>query len=155
MDLQEFIERFRDSVINLVAQDSQPLYRPGSDRKEAYDLIKHIPRRPIACQIDAIGGIVKALRSRDSAILVGEMGLGKTYISIAAVSALGYTKILVLCPPHLVGKWKREIKLTLPGAHVEIAEKIADIERAINHKVAERQLYALNHSSNPKENLSS
>lgn len=131
MNLYDFLERYRQAVVELVAQDSKPLYRPGADRKEAYDLIKHIPRRPIACQIDAIGGIVKALRSRDSAILVGEMGLGKTYISIAAVSALGYTRILVLCPPHLVAKWKREIKLTLPRAHVEIAEKIGDIERAL------------------------
>jgi len=126
MNLKEFIERFRESIVDQVAKDSHPLYRPGHDRKEAYDLIKHITRRPIACQIDAIGGIVKALRSRDSAILVGEMGLGKTYISIAASSALGYTKTLVVCPPHLVGKWKREVKLTLPRAHVEIAEKIAD-----------------------------
>jgi SNF2 family DNA or RNA helicase len=131
LGLHQFIEKFRDNIIERVAQDSKPLYRPAQDRKEAYELIKHIPRRPIACQIDAVGGIVKALRSRDSAILVGEMGLGKTYISIAASSALGYTKTLVICPPHLVGKWKREVKLTLPSARVEIAEKIADIERAL------------------------
>lgn len=149
MDLHEFIEKFRENIIERVAQDSKPLYHPGQDRKEAYDLIKHIPRRPIACQIDAVGGIVKALRSRDSAVLVGEMGLGKTYISIAASSALGYAKTLVICPPHLVGKWKREIKLTLPRAHVEITEKIADIERALcdlDDYVAERQLYGLGHT---------
>ena len=81
MNLQDFIERFRDRVIQLVALDANPLYRPGVDRKEIYQLIKQILRRPIASQIDAIGGVVKALKSRDSAILVGEMGLGKTYIS--------------------------------------------------------------------------
>jgi len=89
MGIKEFIERFRESIVDQVTKDSHPLYRPGQDRKEAYDLIKHISRRPIACQIDAVGGIVKALRSRDSAIPVGEMGLGKTYISIAVSSALG------------------------------------------------------------------
>ncbi|MFQ5853012.1 MAG: hypothetical protein ACE5JU_20825, partial [Candidatus Binatia bacterium] len=120
--------------MNLVAHDSKPLYRPAVDRKEAYELIKHIPRRPIGSQIDGIGGIVKALRSGDSVIPVGEMGVGKTYISIAAVSALGYTKILVICPPHLVGKWKREVKLTLPRAHVDIAENIADVERTLKSK---------------------
>jgi len=134
MGIHEFIEKFRENIIERVAQDSKPLYRPGADRKEAYELIKHIPRRPIACQIDAVGGIVKALRSRDSAVLVGEKGLGKTYVSVAASSALGYSKTLVICPPHLAGKWKREIKLTLPRAYVEIAEKIADIERALKVK---------------------
>ncbi len=134
MNLQDFIQKFRHAVIESVAQDSNPLYRPGADRKEAYELINQIPRRPIACQIDAIGGIVKALKSRASAILVGEMGLGKTYISIAASSALGYRKTLVVCPPHLTNKWKREIRLTLPTAHVEIAEKIGDIERVFKQK---------------------
>lgn len=134
MKLYEFIENFREAIIEKVAQDSKPLYRPGADRKEAYDLIRHIPRRPVASQIDAIGGIVKALKSRDSAILRGDMGLGKTYISVAASPALGYSRTLVICPPHLVGKWKREIKLTLPKAHAEIAEKIADIERTLRVK---------------------
>jgi len=134
MNLHVFLETFRDAVIVKVAQDSNPLYRPAADRKEAYQLIKHIPRRPIACQIDAIGGIVKALKSRDSVVLVGEMGLGKTYISIAASSALAYQKTLVVCPPHLVSKWRREIKQTIPLAQVEIAEKIRDIERALRQK---------------------
>ena len=130
MNLQTFIEKFREAV----AQDSNPLYRPGADRKEAYQLIKHIPRRPIACQIDAIGGIVKALKSRGSVVLVGEMGLGKTYISIAASSALAYQKTLVVCPPHLVGKWRREVKQTIPSAQVDIVEKIGDIERSLRQK---------------------
>lgn len=134
MRIQTFIEKFREAVIIKVAQDSNPLYRPGADRKEAYQLIKHIPRRPIACQIDAIGGIVKALTTRDSAVLVGEMGLGKTYISIAASSALAYQKTLVVCPPHLVGKWRREVKQTIPSAQVDIVEKIGDIERALRQK---------------------
>jgi SNF2 family DNA or RNA helicase len=131
MNLETFIEKFRDAVIVKVAQDSNPLYHPGADRKEAYQLIKHIPRRPIACQIDAIGGIVKGMKSRDSVVLVGEMGLGKTYISIAASSALGYQKTLVVCPPHLVAKWRREVKETLPFAQVEIMQTIRDIETAL------------------------
>ncbi len=56
MGIREFIEKFRENIIERVAQDSKPLYRPGQDRKAAYDLIKHISRRPIACQIDAIDG---------------------------------------------------------------------------------------------------
>ena len=88
MNIHDFIEEFRSVIIASVGRDSNPLYHPGTDRKAIYKLIKELPRRPIASQVDAIGGIVQALRSRDSAILVGEMGLGKTYISIAAAAAL-------------------------------------------------------------------
>jgi hypothetical protein len=134
MNIHEFIEEFRSVIVASVGRDSNPLYHPGTDRKKIYQLIKSLPRRPIASQIDAIGGIVQALGSRDSAILVGEMGLGKTYISIAAAAALRFTRILVVCPPHLVGKWRREVKQTVPNAHALVAQNIADLEGALKEK---------------------
>jgi SNF2 family DNA or RNA helicase len=134
MNIHEFVEEFRSVIVASVGRDSNPLYHPGTDRKKIYQLIKSLPRRPIASQVDAIGGIVEALRFRDSAILVGEMGLGKTYISIAAAVALGFTKILVVCPPHLVNKWRREVKQTVPHAHALVAQKIGDLESALKEK---------------------
>jgi SNF2 family DNA or RNA helicase len=134
MNIHHFIEEFRSVIVASVSRDSNPLYHPAIDRKRIYQLIKEIPRRPIASQVDAIGGIVQALRSRDSAILVGEMGLGKTYISIAAAVALGHTKILVVCPPHLVSKWRREVKQTVPMATALAAERIGELESALNQK---------------------
>ena len=134
MNIHDFIEEFRSVIVASVGQDSNPIYHPGTDRKKIYQLIKSLPRRPIASQVDAIGGIVQALRFRDSAILVGEMGLGKTYISIAAAAALGLTKVLVVCPPHLVSKWRREVKQTIPMAIAPAAERIGDLERALNQK---------------------
>src|SRR5437667_5769358 len=134
MNIHDFIEEFRSVIVTSVGRDSNPLYHPASDRKKIYQLIKEIPRRPIASQVDAIGGIVQALRFRDSAILVGEMGLGKTYISIAAAAALEFTKILVVCPPHLVSKWRREVKQTIPMAIAPAAERIGDLERALKEK---------------------
>src|SRR5215467_1727584 len=128
MNIHEFIDEFRSVIVASVGRASHPLYHPGTDRKKIYELIKSLPRRPIASQIDAIGGIVQALRFRDSAILVGEMGLGKTYISIAAAAALGLTKVLVICPPHLVSKWRREVKQTIPTATALGAERIGQLE---------------------------
>jgi hypothetical protein len=131
MNIHEFIEEFRSVIVATVGRDSDPIYHPGTDRRKIYQLIKNLPRRPIASQIDAIGGIVQALRSRDSAILVGEMGLGKTYISIAAAVALGLKRVLVVCPPHLVSKWRREVKQTVPTATALAAERIGQLEKAL------------------------
>ena len=41
----------------------------------------------------------------------------------------GFKRILVLCPPHLVPKWKREVEMTVPGARAAIVESITDLER--------------------------
>src|SRR5262245_42610320 len=141
MNIHEFIEEFRSVIVASVGRDSNPLYHPATDRKKIYQLIKTLPRRPIASQIDAIGGVLQALRFRDSAILVGEMGLGKTYISIAAAAALGLTKVLVICPPHLVSKWRREVKQTIPLAIAPAAERIGDLERALNEN--QRPLFVI------------
>jgi SNF2-related domain len=134
MNIHAFIEEFRSVIVASVGRDSNPIYHPGTDRKKIYQLIKTLPRRPIASQIDAIGGIVQALQSRDSAILVGEMGLGKTYISIAAAAALRLRRVLVVCPPHLVNKWRREVKQTVPTAIALAAERIGQLEKALNEK---------------------
>ena len=41
----------------------------------------------------------------------------------------GFRRVLVLVPPHLVRKWKREIEETVPGAHAAIVTSITDLER--------------------------
>ena len=41
----------------------------------------------------------------------------------------GFKRVLVLCPPHLVPKWKREVEMTVPGARAVIVKSITDLER--------------------------
>ena len=41
----------------------------------------------------------------------------------------GFKRILVLGPPHLVPKWKREVEMTVPGARAVIVKSITDLER--------------------------
>ncbi len=56
-----------------------------------------------------------------AAIINGEMGSGKTTVGLAAAAVLnaeGYRRTLVLSPPHLVYKWRREILETVAGAKV-------------------------------------
>ena len=57
------------------------------------------------------------------------MGTGKTFIAAAAAYMAGFKRVLVLCPPHLVPKWKREVEMTVPGARAVIVKSITDLER--------------------------
>ena len=56
------------------------------------------------------------------------MGTGKTFIATAAAHAAGFERILVLAPPHLTIKWKREIEQTVPGAKAVIVSSITDLD---------------------------
>src|SRR3546814_14817861 len=60
-------------------------------------------------------------RGERAAIVNGEMGCGKMTVGIATAAMLnaeGYRRTLVLSPPHLVYKWRREIQETVAGAKV-------------------------------------
>src|SRR5260370_17258180 len=66
-----------------------------------------------------ITGAAKYLRTEDSVRLIGECGTGKTLMSIGIAHAHADGKpysTLVMCPPHLVLKWAREVLVTVPLA---------------------------------------
>ena len=63
----------------------------------------------------------------------------------------GFKRILVLGPPHLVPKWKREVEMTVPGARAVIVKSITDLER-LRLSVGSGPLFAV--MSREKANLS-
>ena len=60
--------------------------------------------------------IARAIRKHGVGNVQGEMGVGKTVIGAAVLELLDAYPAIVLCPPHLVPKWIREIEETIPGA---------------------------------------
>ena len=52
-----------------------------------------------------------------------------TLLGAAAAHMAGFERILIICPPHLVPKWKREVEQTMPGVRAAIVESITDLER--------------------------
>jgi hypothetical protein len=94
-----------------------PLHVPGRDALVVLELL----REPFEAQAHLIEATRKALDRQKALLLVGEMGTGKTIMSLAAVHAHARSRpyrALVFCPGQLVHKWEREIKETIPGAEV-------------------------------------
>ena len=85
--------------------------------------------QPLGAQEDAIRGAALSLDSQRGTTVVGEMGTGKTFIGTAAAHLAGFRRVLVLCPPHLTRKWKREIEETIPMARAVIVSSITDLEQ--------------------------
>jgi len=125
MDLASFIDTFRDSIAQRVVESYPPLYRPSEQAVRLPPLL----RNPLGAQADAIRGAALSLKASQGTTVVGEMGTGKTYIAASAAHAAGFRRVLVLCPPHLVPKWKREVEETVPGARAAIVGSITDLER--------------------------
>ena len=124
MNLGEFIDKFKDAIARRVVESYPPLYRPS----ENGGILPRLLRRPLGAQADAIKGAALSLEAHRGTTVVGEMGTGKTFIGAAAAHMAGFKRILILCPPHLVPKWKREVEMTVPGARAVIVESITDLE---------------------------
>ena len=86
-------------------------------------------RAPLGAQADAIRAAALSLDTHRGTTVVGEMGTGKTFIAASAAHMAGFRRVLVLCPPHLTRKWKREVEDTVPDARAVIVTSITDLEK--------------------------
>ena len=125
MNLGGFIDAFKDAIAARVVESYPPLYRPS----ENGGALPRLLRSPLGAQADAIKGAALSLEAHRGTTVVGEMGTGKTFIAAAAAHMAGFKRILVLGPPHLVPKWKREVEVTVPGARAVIVKSITDLEK--------------------------
>ena len=124
MNLGEFIDNFKEAIARRVVESYPPLYRPS----ENGGVLPYLLRKPLGAQADAIKGAALSLKAHRGTTVVGEMGTGKTYIGAAAAYMAGFNRVLVICPPHLTKKWKREVEQTVPGARAAIVTSITDLE---------------------------
>ena len=125
MDLAQFIDKYRDAIAQRVVESYPPLYRPSQNGHGLPQLL----RSPLGAQADAIRGVTLSLKAHQGTNVVGEMGTGKTFIGASAAYAAGFRRMLVLTPPHLTRKWKREVEQTVPKARVAIVASITDLEK--------------------------
>lgn len=83
-------------------------------------------------QKHVIAAVTRGLQDRDSILLIGQMGVGKTALGGASAIAMASRiasafqgemrsdqVILIVAPPHLTDKWKRELVSIAPKAIIE------------------------------------
>ncbi|ECF1703692.1 DEAD/DEAH box helicase [Salmonella enterica subsp. enterica] len=122
LSLNAFIDEFGDSLLDSLNLSHPPVYNGTPDVKRQA-IMNALLRKPFAAQAEVVQAVAKLLidRNEHAAIINGEMGCGKSLMAIATAAVLyheGYRRTLVLSPPHLVYKWRREIQTTVKNARV-------------------------------------
>ena len=131
--LHDFITTHKEAITSQVRKNYPPLYQPSKANHTGFpEKLRH----PIGAQEDAIRAMAFSMENQRGSIVVGEMGTGKTYIAIAASHEIQAKRNLVLCPPQMVKKWKREVELTIKDAKAVIVRRIEDVRKLkeIEHK---------------------
>lgn len=122
--MSDFIQRFGDGLLDSVKALNPPVY-DGMPEPRRSAVMDGLSRKPFPAQRELVQAACKLLIERDQPACVfnAEMGTGKTMMAIATAAVMhqeGFERTLVISPPHLVYKWRREIKETVPGARVWI-----------------------------------
>ncbi|MES9927679.1 MAG: SNF2-related protein [Candidatus Thiodiazotropha sp. 6PDIVS] len=122
--LSQFVTEFGDDLLTAVSHQNPPIYDgiPNTHRELVMDGLK---RDPFDAQRDVVQAVTRLLvdEAEKAAIINAEMGTGKTMMAIATAAVMyaeSYQRSLVISPPHLVYKWRREILETVPNARVWI-----------------------------------
>ncbi len=144
--LDEYFAKYGHTIVDNLRKKLNPL-SPLKDRVDEAALL-HKRLYPQQCAIT--NGIVELMRSSGYCIVNCGCGTGKTIMGCASVEAYFYQKYLrmhkdktikdayldpdavkyrniVMCPSHLVDKWKREIEDEIPYARVTIIRGLGEL----------------------------
>jgi len=125
MTLTDFIDEFGQDLMAALDRSNPPVYGGccSDVHKRRQQVMERLKRKPFTAQMEAVQTVCALLKDQQeaAAIINAEMGTGKTMMAIATAAVLheeGAKRFLVIAPPHLVYKWRREILETVENAKV-------------------------------------
>lgn len=147
-EMGEFLGEYGENLRQRMLELYPPLYLPGKRGQGALlegleAGLSRLKRKPLKAQRFAIVAASLALLTGRCATLSAEQGSGKSFMGAAAAWLSGSRRVLVICPPHLVEKWGREVSSTVPGARAEIVRNVTELREAVariqRHEALHRQ----------------
>jgi hypothetical protein len=126
--LAGYLQAYGAPLAKKAIQNLVPLHTPGKDPIPSFtDYL----RQPYEAQAHLAVAAGKMFDTYGGGFIIGECGTGKTVTSILAVNehakhgehVVPRYRSIVVCPDHLVKKWKREIEKTVRNTEVHIFAK--------------------------------
>jgi hypothetical protein len=160
MNVADLLAHYGDSLMDVMKRQCPVLYDPRRDGDSI--TLASSPRKLFTAQTHVTKALVKIfgganapkrVRRGRSAILLGEIGSGKSTVSLMAARTVGAHRPLIMCPPHLLEGWKEQISAVVPDAEVHVLADVEDLERVAKIKgdrtvicIMSREAAKLSHS---------
>ena len=126
--IDDYFREFSHFHVKKATELLQPLHVPGKDPLPDF---LEANRQPFEGQAHVIAAAIKMLDETRRGMIVSEMGTGKTLMGMLTIheharrsvrqgGCNGNYRAIVLCPDHLIKKWRAELEETIPGVNVTI-----------------------------------
>lgn len=129
----DLLEKYGTAMLGALRDRCDILYDGGSEaHRDTYPLLPISPDPLMDAQAHAVRGLLRLLDEPDrAAVLLGQIGVGKTRISLTAAAhrLKGRGRILVMCPPILLPEWESEVSKVLPNARVVVLDSVEAVDR--------------------------
>ncbi len=148
MGIDDLLTHYGPSLLNVMKQQCPVSYDPDRDGKRVP--LARSKRKPYEAQKHAAKALIKLLggpglnrqqRRGKAAILLGELGVGKSTTSLAVGMTIA-KRMLVVCPPTLLKGWTNEVRAMAPDAEIRILSDVSDVD-AIADVPADKFLVAI------------
>ena len=135
--LNDYLDFFGESLAQKIQDNFAPKFVPGKDKYDLHAQIidDYIHNRGIE-KYEAQRAIEQAVannwKKNNNTLLVGECGAGKTIMGASscfihhANMGTGFNA-LIMCPSHIVEKWKRESELYIPNTKSYIIHNLKEL----------------------------
>jgi len=128
--LVDFIKAYKPVLMGYLDEHFKPLY--GFDYSPLQSTLGYAKNGKLfPTQKHVIAACHTALLQRRGVILSGEPGSGKSIMGATVAAALQPQMkpdqvVIIMCPPHLVEKWEREVKQAARRVFVRILRNVDD-----------------------------
>ena len=135
-DLNDLIHRYGGAIAAGAESVLHPRHSPGGllpDLSAIEKCRSKATGKPFMfypSQQEKIAGTLAGLKAKGRVWMVCEMGCGKSPMSLAAAWSLLHRRpfrLLVMCPGHIVRKWRREVDWAIPGVICRIIRNFTDL----------------------------
>ena len=162
----DLIEHYGTSLGQLMREQFPALHDPANPAHAMR--LPVLGRAPFDRQRELICAGLKLLTLGDNPLVTAQVGTGKSTVALSIAGALhplhfaatvaelrrlGFDatrlrpveRLLVVCPPHLLGTWTTEAKAVLPLHRVVVVRTLADLRQAGEIYVLSREAAKLGH----------
>ena len=118
MELKEFVSDWKDVLTKQVIASFTPTYQ-FEQKAGSNSILQKLKRKLLPSQEHIALAVRRRFSKNKSAFIVGEMGVGKTILSVGISALLKSSehqnkipaglKVIIMCPSHLCKKWEREM----------------------------------------------